>query len=93
MANITANKVVGSLDGVSLALLILERMIGETILGNVLLLGLAFFLAAAASLIAIVNLAVRRTGASISACLVSVALIAYVVMRVVFESVPMGYGP
>jgi hypothetical protein len=36
---------------------------------------------------------VKRTGASIAGCVASVALIVYVVVRVVFDSVPMGYGP
>lgn len=46
-----------------------------------------------ALLIGIVNLAVKRTGASIAGCVASVALIVYVVLRVVFDSVPAGYGP
>lgn len=93
MGHGTLIKVVAALDGVTLALLFLELMIGETILGNVILLGLAFLAAGLAALIAVVSLAVKRTGGSIAACVASLALIAYVVLRVVSDSVPMGYGP
>ena len=87
------NKAVLVLVAVSAALLALERMIGDTILGNLILLLLAIGAASLATLVALIDLAIRRTTKSIVGLLASAAPIAYVVLRVVLDTVPMGYGP
>ena len=87
------NKPVLVLVALSSALLVLERMIGETILGNVILLLMAMGAASLATLVALIDLAIRRSTRSIAGLLGSVAPIAYVVVRFVLDNVPMGYGP
>ena len=89
----TLNKPVMVLFAISAAPLVLERMIGDTILGNVLLLGFGLLVALLATLVALVDLAARRTARSSVGFLGSAGLVTYVILRFYFDSVPAGYGP
>lgn len=87
------NKAVLVLVALSAACLVFERMIGDTILANVMLLLLAMGVAILATLVALVEIASRLTIKSVVGLLASLAPIAYVVGRFVLNTVPAGYGP
>jgi len=87
------NKAVLVLVALSAALLAIEKMIGATILANVLLLLLAMGVSILATLVALVGIVTRLTIKSVAELLASVAPIAYVVARFALNSVPAGYGP
>jgi len=82
-----------SLNSVALAFLILERVIGDTILGNVILIGLAALLLLVATIVGLIVLIQKRTKGSVASFSVSVALIIYIGARLYFDTVPAGYGP
>jgi hypothetical protein len=84
------NRFVVGLDVVALAFLVLERMIGDTILANLILLVLAAMFLILAALVGLFDLIERRTLESMVA---STALIVYIVGRFYFDTVPAGYGP
>lgn len=86
-------RVVFALDCVALSFLIFERMIGDTILANVILLGLALLLLIAAALVGLFRLVEQRTLPAFATLSVSSALIVYIWARFHFGTVPAGYGP
>lgn len=87
------NRVVIGLNSVALAFLLLERIIGDTILGNVILIGLAALLLFVAVVVGSIDLIERRTLGSVVAFSVSIAMIVYIGTRVYFDTIPAGYGP
>jgi hypothetical protein len=87
------NRFVVGLDSVAVAFLVLERMIGDTILGNVILIALAAMFLMVATLVGLVDLIERRGLESIVTFSMSSALIVYILVRYYFNSVPAGYGP
>ena len=86
-------RVVVSLNSVALAFLLLERVIGDTILGNVILIGLAAMLLFVAAIAGLVALIQKRTMGSVVSFSMSVALIVYIGARLYLDTVPAGYGP
>ena len=87
------NKAVLVLLAISAGCLVLEMLIGDTILANVLLLLLAIAVALLAALLAVIDVIQKRTAKSIAGVLLSGAPVAYVILRFAVDSVPAGYGP
>ena len=87
------NRFVVGLDFVALTFLALERMIGDTILGNVILIALAAMSLLVAILVGLIDLIERRTLESVVTFSVSSVLVLYILGRIYFETVPAGYGP
>jgi hypothetical protein len=81
------------LNSISLALIIVEAMMGPTILGNIIFLGLAIVLALIGAFVGIAAFVSSRTRSSLAVLLMSVALIGYVIFRFYLDTVPAGYGP
>jgi hypothetical protein len=81
------------LNAISLALIILEKIMGPTILGNVIFLGLAFLLSLVALLKGATGLFKRPTKNAKIVSVTGALLIGYVIYRVFMDSVPAGYGP
>jgi len=77
----------------ALAFIIAEALMGPTILGNVIFLGLAILLAATGGLLGLVAWLERRSMGRLAAPLMSFVLLAYIVLRFYSDSVPAGYGP
>ena len=86
-------RVVIGLNTVALAFLLLERVIGDTILANVILIGLAAMLLFVAVLTGLIDLLQKRATGSIVNLSMSIVLIVYIGTRIYFDTVPAGYGP
>ena len=82
-----------ALNAASFTLMIAEAMMGPTILGNILFLGLAILLAFSGGVVGAVVLFEQREKRAAVLPLISVLLIAYVVLRFYLDTVPAGYGP
>lgn len=89
----TWNTWVVALNATGLSFLALERLIGDTILGNVLLMGLAIILLLVAAIAGLADAVRHPSRQSVITLTASVIGIAYVILRVYFDSVPAGYGP
>ena len=87
------NGLIVGLNVGALTFLLLERMIGETIFANVILIGLSIILLLTAAGLGLVDLIKRRNMQSCVTFSVSALLGLYIAARLYYESVPVGYGP
>jgi hypothetical protein len=87
------NRFVVGLASGALSFLVLERVIGDTILGSVILIALAAMFLLVATLVGLVDLIERRTLESAVTFSVSSVLVLYLLGRIYFGTVPAGYGP
>ena len=81
------------LNVVALASLLFERMIGDTILGNVVLVGLSITVLLAAVPLGLFDMLKRRNLRSSVTFAMSAVLAVYIAIRLASDSVPVGYGP
>lgn len=77
----------------ALVALLIESLIGDTILANLILIGAAFLMLINAVMIYLGEMIKRRDNSPPLGLIVSLALLAIIAWRAVGDSIPAGYGP
>ena len=81
------------LNGISIMFIVSEMFMGNTILGNAILLGMALILSFSGALFVVVGSIKQPNKFNILSLLFSTAIIAYVLIMEFTGSIPAGYGP
>ncbi len=81
------------LNVVAFSLLVLERLIGETILANLILIALAALVLVMTAVGGLIHMVERRTMQALVVLAVSATMGGYIAARLSSDSFPVGYGP
>ena len=87
------NRGLVALNVTIVGLLVLELLIGDTILANLLLIALAMFLTFCTVVAGAIEVVRQRSVHSVLTLIFSLVLLGYLILRVALDSVPAGYGP